>query len=118
MLLGVAACFGIGAFVIDFVLGQLLSPVLSQSGNPLATFVATVLSSMGSMVVAPLFPIAYTELYYDARTRLEGLDITLKAVTSPEPSPADVPSPVPTQFMQNDDFLNLALFAVGGVVVA
>jgi hypothetical protein len=68
-----------------------------------------------AMFVVPVLPLAYTMMYYDTRTRIEGLDIALAAVGVDEPRPADVASPPPGPFMERKDWRALGLMTVVGL---
>lgn len=117
-LLAVTAGVNVVTFVIRIVLGAVLLQALRNSTSPITDNVVAIIISLGSIVLLPLVPIAYTEIYYDVRTRIEGLDMALRSATTPNPTPADVASPVPSgTILANEDYLNLALFAVGAVVI-
>ena len=55
----------------------------------------TLLQAIVTIFLAPILPIGYTVLYYDTRVRLEGLDIALDSLATPEPRPSDLVSPPP-----------------------
>lgn len=117
ILLLAAVSLAVVAFLADLVIQQLLVGLFAHSTGVAVEIATAVFGSLGSILVAPLLPITYTELYYDIRVRFEGLDIALKAVDVPNPTPADVPAPMAARLMINEDFLNLALFAIGTLVI-
>jgi hypothetical protein len=116
-LFAITAGVNIITFLVALALAAVLLQVFKNTTSPIANILSTILGGLGSFLIVPLLPIALTEVYYDVRTRIEGLDMALKATTTPRPSPADVPSPAPGQVIANEDYLNIALFAVGGVVI-
>jgi hypothetical protein len=115
VLLAVSVGLNIVISLIDLALTAVLTQVFGTNTSPIADIVIAILGSLGSLALLPLLPIALTELYYDLRNRFEGLDIALKA--TPNSSPADVPSPAPGRLVGNEDYLNIALFAIGTLVV-
>jgi hypothetical protein len=98
-----------------FVTRQSIAPASFGAAQALQLLVQSVVA----IFLAPVLPIGLTLLYYDARVRLEGLDIALQSVNVPDPRPADVPSPEPPPgwFMSSDDYRNVGLFMIGGIVV-
>ena len=116
VLLAAAIGLTVIAFVIDLVMQQVLTSLFAHSTGVGVEIITAVFGSLGSILIVSLLPITYTELYYDIRVRFEGLDIALKAVQVPNPTPADVPTPIATRFMTNEDYLNVALFAIGTLV--
>jgi hypothetical protein len=105
-------------FLITLALGVVVLQVFKATTNPIADTLSVILEGLGSFLLLPLLPIALTEVYYSVRTRVEGLDMALKAAPTANPSPADVASPAPPrQLLTNEDYLNVALFAVGAVVL-
>src|SRR5258708_4089827 len=88
-IIGVAAITFLISFVADLVITVLLSGLAARSSASTSTdTIITVVDVIVSSLVAPVVPIAFTLLYYDARIRVEGLDIALRA--APDLSPADV----------------------------
>ena len=87
-------------YIISLVLNIALSSVIrllgiSTVGDPLggAQLINTLASAIINVLILPLFPISMTLLYYDTRTRVEGLDLALAALDKPDPRPADIASP-------------------------
>src|SRR5450432_3880898 len=116
VLLAAALGFTVVAFLADLLMQQILASIFANSSGVAVEIASAVFGSLGSILLAPLLPITYTEIYYDIRVRFEGLDIALKAVEIPNPTPADVPTPTAARLVSNEDFLNLALFAIGTLV--
>jgi hypothetical protein len=85
--------------------------------SPEATALGTALSTIISILTAPILPIGFTLMYYDTRIRVEGLDIILQAVDSPEPHPREVASPVPPSLFNRQDALNIVLLVVGSFAI-
>lgn len=113
--------------LINWILGQAVSWtglfVARQAIAPASFGAAQALQILVQAIVqiflAPVLPIGLTLLYYDARVRLEGLDIALQSANVPDPRLEDVPSPEPPPgwFMSSEDYRNVGLFMIGGVVV-
>lgn len=111
---------GVIGFVINLAFTSLVSlfvePVRGANmtgGQIFALFVSIVIP----LILTPLQPIAMTLMYYDARVRLEGLDLSLQTLDSPEARPHDLESPQPTFTMfTNNDFRNM--FILFGMIVA
>ncbi len=117
VLLAISAGFYIIITVIDLALAAAATQFFRNNSNFVTLALTAILSAIGSIVLLPLLPIAFTEIYYDARTRFEGLDIALNASTTPGASPADVQSPAPGRLIGNEDYVNVALFAIGSLVL-
>ena len=78
-----------------------------------------ILQSLAEMVAniftVPILPIGLTLMYYDTRIRLEGLDITLQMVETPNPRPSDLVSPeIPGRLIGSRDLVNILILTVGG----
>jgi hypothetical protein len=69
------------------------------------------------MFIIPVLPLAYTMMYYDTRTRLEGLDIALASVGVDEPRPSDVASPPPGSFMDRKDWRALLIVTLSLIAI-
>ncbi len=93
--------------------------IASATSYSTTSMLQLVVQTIIAIFVAPILPIGLTLMYYDTRVRLEGLDIALSSVNTPEPRPSDVasPEPAPGWFMSGKDFTNLGIFAVGALVV-
>jgi hypothetical protein len=111
-LFGLTAMLTIGARVFSLLLSMLL-------GTSQTVTAGDVLIQMGiDIVFAPLTPIAYTLVYYDARVRLEGLDEKLKSSEGARPSDLESPQPAEAIFSNKDVgsiFLLLVVLFVLGV---
>ncbi|NDJ60710.1 MAG: hypothetical protein GYB67_06265 [Chloroflexi bacterium] len=125
--LGLFILIYIITLIITIVLGVVVGFVTvgtSQPGSlvdPGFVTLTTIAQTIVNILIIPILPIAFTIMYYDTRVRLEGLDIALAAVGTPDPSPADVESPRPTEpILAGRDIGNIALLAVGviGVTLA
>ncbi len=119
-LIGLTISVYIVAFVLELIISIVITGILTRGSDtlsPVAMNSIAVISSLGSIFIAPVLPIGYTLLYYNSRIRQEGLDIALRASNVPDPSPAHIPSPAPGRLFANEDFLNLALVVMGTFVV-
>lgn len=98
-----------------FMTRQTIAPASFGASQALQILVQAIVQ----IFLAPVLPIGLTLLYYDARIRLEGLDIALQSANVPDPRPEDVPSPEPPPgwFMSSDDYRNVGLFMIGGIVI-
>jgi hypothetical protein len=93
-------------FTVIFGANQTIGAASLSAGQILRL----VLTSIVSIFIAPILPIGYTLLYYDTRVRVEGLDIALQNVGTPEPRPADVASPpLSTPFLSGTDVKNIGI---------
>ncbi|MBI5958566.1 MAG: hypothetical protein HY866_07525 [Chloroflexi bacterium] len=81
--------------VINIALGSFggLVGTLPSGGG---TTLETILNLLTTIIITPIMPIGLALMYYDARIRLEGLDLALQTVDKPDPRPSDVLSPEPT----------------------
>ena len=121
--LGLSIAILVISFVIGLALGfaiqLLIRPAIGSTSYTVANAVQIVLQTIVSVFIAPIWPITLTLLYYDARVRVEGLDIALQAVNKPDPRPADVVSPPPPSdwLMSSKDMVNLGIFVMSGFVL-
>lgn len=97
-------------WVILQALPRTISPTTTQVIN-------TVLTTFISLFIVPLLPIALTLLYYDTRTRYEGLDIALQALGRPDARPWDVASPPGGAGLNSKDWANIAILTVGSLII-
>jgi hypothetical protein len=119
---GITVLIRIIVFVASLALGVVVAiftrGTLTQSSFGVAQVVSVALTALVSIIVEPILPIAYTMMYYDARIRLEGLDMALASSTSPEPRPSDLVSPPATNTgLTRDDGVNMAILVVGGLIL-
>ncbi len=68
-----------------------------------------ILSTVTGILILPLVPIASTLLYYDIRSRSEGLEMALEALDHPDARPNMLPSPIQGSGLTSQDFLNMLL---------
>ncbi len=121
-IVGITVVIGIINFVITLGLSALVAlfvqPTTSVSVG--ASNVADVIvQSIVGILISPVVPIAFTLLYYDARVRVEGLDIAMQNSGIPNPRPADLESPQPTDpLVTGKDFGNMVLLALVVIGVA
>jgi hypothetical protein len=98
------------------LLAQALAPGQATVGSTQPGQI--LLNILINIVFAPLLPIAFTLMYYDARVRVEGLDILLGATDNPDMRPADVVSPQPERWrLVGRDFMNIMILCVGSIVL-
>jgi hypothetical protein len=105
---------------ISWILQIMIAIFDQQSASTGAPGLVTyILSAISQIVLVPITPIAVTLVYYDARVRLEGLDMAMGMVDSPEPRPEDVASPAVRRGLTFDatDRRNLTpLLAIAAVI--
>jgi hypothetical protein len=93
--------------VIEMTLEVLIQVLPSQD------VLVTVVQTIGAVFIAPIFPIGYTLLYYDIRTRVEGLDIAMGTLIKPNPRPSDVLSPPPSaRWLTGQDIVNVVILTI------
>lgn len=128
-IIGVTAITFLISFLADLLIAVLLSGLADRSPVMTSTdTIITVVDVVVSSLVAPVVPIAFTLLYYDARVRVEGLDIALRA--APNLTPADhalaagqsggqsgQTQTTQTRFIASEDLLNIALVCMGTFVL-
>jgi hypothetical protein len=85
-----------------------------NSGSQL--LLVTFLSTLISIFITPISPIAFTLLYYDIRTRSEGLDIMLDSSGNPAARPSDFASPQSGFRLDGHDWRNIAILTAVGLV--
>jgi hypothetical protein len=108
--------FMIGILVIGWVIviafGQFTEFVLGSSTH--GDTLIMVIDLAIEIFTIPILPIGLTLMYYDTRIRVEGLDLALMTVESPDPRPSDVPSPVAAYaFLTGQDVRNMVILALG-----
>ncbi|MEO8396995.1 MAG: hypothetical protein ABI700_28625, partial [Chloroflexota bacterium] len=112
-------------YIIQLILNIALTAVLRLLGlstvggaQLISTVITAVISAVVSAVILPLFPISMTLIYYDTRTRVEGLDLAMAALDKPDPRPSDVAPPPRAPFMTSRDLINMVILGVGGVALS
>ena len=104
------------ALALSLLRQWLTSGTISAVSTNGSLVVQTIFQAFIGMFLEPILPIAYTLMYYDTRVRVEGLDIALKSVDVPDPRPGDVPTPPPGPFMVRQDWSNLGVLTLLGLV--
>ncbi len=111
--------------IITSLLGLVIGAVIGVLGNPAIgrtntgiTLIQSIATVAVKVLTLPLLPIAMTLLYYDVRSRVEGLDLALAAVEKPNPRPADVVSPRPAALLTGHDLVNIVVLGVVVVVLS
>ena len=89
--------------------GLLLSGGLTALTNANNNVAVNIISILISILTTPLLPIAMTLLYYDIRTRTEGLDLALQSLDNPDARPRDVPAPPRTAPFDRQDLINIVI---------
>lgn len=119
--LGFLVVFSILDWILSVAFTSLAGLVVTPTreiGITAGDVLNTVLTTLIDIALAPILPIGMTLLYYDVRSRVEGLDIALSTVEKPDPRPSDVPSPDPGPIFTSRDFLNVGILVVGVVVLS
>ena len=97
-MVGVGVILSIIGGLIGLILGGsatlLVVSVMPNSSYMAQTALITFLTTLVNIIIAPLSPIAFTLLYYDIRTRTEGLDIMLDS-SGPGARPANTSAQQP-----------------------
>jgi hypothetical protein len=122
MIVGVWAALTVISLVItvaftaaaEWIILQVLPRTVSLTTTQV---INTVLTTIVGLFIVPLLPIALTLLYYDTRTRYEGLDIALQALGRPDARPRDVASPPGGAGLNSKDWVNIAILTVGSLVI-
>lgn len=95
----------------------ILQVIASTTSMMTRQLIDTVLSTFVNIFTIPLLPIGLTLLYYDTRTRLEGLDIALQTLGKPDARPWDVVSPPGGAGLNSKDWVNIIILTVGAVII-
>jgi hypothetical protein len=105
--------------VIFNVLGQFLTTSLIDIRSTMTYQVVNLIfSTVVGIFVVPIMPIALTLLYYDTRARVEGLDLALMSLDSPQARPINIESPSPGPFFTSRDLVNVAALVGGAFALA
>lgn len=99
--------------VAQLVVGGSVSSVSFTTADIVNTAISTIIQ----IFIVPLLPIALTLLYYDTRTRLEGLDLALQTMDDPDARPRDVGSPGGGAGLTQKDIVNIIILTVGTLVL-
>jgi hypothetical protein len=73
----IVVCIVLAAYILLLMIGVIFSLLARVAGPQAGVFAVQIITSLGMMVIYPLWPITTTLLYYDARIRKEGFDIEL-----------------------------------------
>jgi hypothetical protein len=120
---GFSAAVGIIYLLIYFALSLtgllLVRGTVTSASFGAGQILETLLQTVVTIFLSPILPIGFTVLYYDTRVRLEGLDIALESVNTPDPRPSDLVSPPPIgpTFSRTDLTNVLILLAVCVLIV-
>jgi hypothetical protein len=112
-------------FVISFVISLAFTALtqlmvqqsLQSSSFVLAQVIDAVLTTLVNVFLVPLLPIGLTLLYYDTRTRVEGLDLALQALDNPEARPGDVVSFPGGARLNSQDWINIVILTGAALVI-
>ena len=119
----------LGLGVILTIIGTLVGAILGGSvtflvlsiaparGGMLQLGLITFLTTLVTIIITPLSPIAFTLLYYDIRVRSEGLDIMLDTSEGRGARPTNFTSPQNKFGLDAHDWRNVAILTVCGLVV-
>ena len=115
-ILGLIALVAVISFIVETVLGTAQGANISPDSPPIF---GLVLGTIINILIAPVLPIGFTLLYYDARVRTEGLESAMKRaqMSNTTASPADIVPPPAGPLMKNEDFLNLAIVTMATFVL-
>lgn len=121
-LVGVGVILAIIGALVGAILGGsatllVLSVTPARGGGMVQIVLITFLTTLISIVITPLSPIAFTLLYYDIRVRSEGLDIMLDSSEGARTRPANFASPDSRFGLDGHDWRNVAILTVLGLVV-
>jgi hypothetical protein len=115
-IMGLTIAIAIINYIITFGLQALLGIFVPQTDSlsfSAGDILSLVVQSIISTLISPIIPIAYTLLYYDARVRIEGLDIAFENSGINDPRPADLESPTPTDsLLSSKDVGNMVIFSI------
>lgn len=122
-ILGVVAAILIITTVIQVAFGALAQFVLlgavRAGGSLLAQQIASsLINGVIGIFTIPLLPIGLALLYYDARTRLEGLDITLQTMDDPQARPWDVMASNISGALNGKDVRNIIILSVVALILS
>ncbi len=121
-ILGVVAAIGVITVLISVAFGALAQVVFlgaARSSSIITGQIATTLvNSVIGAFTTPLLPIGLALLYYDTRTRLEGLDITLETMENLEARPWDVPASGLSGALNGKDLRNIVILTVGALAIS
>lgn len=120
--------FGIvlAIYVISFVIELAFTTAaqwavlqVARSASPMTQqVISTLFATAIGIFLVPLLPIGVTLVYYDTRTRVEGLDIALQSVGKPDARPWDVASPAGGAGLSSADWRNIVILTVCVLVIS
>ena len=118
----------VGLSVVVAVIGLIVSSIISGSATFLISSIApgqspttqnlliTFVRQLVNIFITPISLIAFTLLYYDIRTRTEGLDLMLDS-SGPAARPINFSAPENRFRFDRHDWRNIAILTVVGLVV-
>ncbi|MDZ4769972.1 MAG: hypothetical protein SGJ24_12665 [Chloroflexota bacterium] len=117
---GISVLIGLVSFGVSLLLQEVLGGILlsipALAGGSTAVVLSVTIAAIIEILIAPLLPIAMTQMYYDARIRKEGLADLLAAI-GPDARPYDVRPVVSDEsWIASSDLVNM-LIMIGVVVV-
>ena len=111
--------------ILTLLLSLAIGAVIELVGNPTIgrtlsgfTLIQSIASIAVNILTLPILPIAMTLMYYDVRSRVEGLDLALAAVETSDPRPSDIVSPRPAPPLTQRDLINIVILGVGVFVLS
>lgn len=105
----------VGAIIGGSITFLITSTTSRQSATTQLLLIAF-FSSIVSIFITPITPIAFTLLYYDIRTRTEGLDIMLDSST-PDTRPINLAIPETRFRIDRYDWRNIGILSLLGLVI-
>ncbi len=117
---GLGIILGIISIIVSVVFGGsvtflVLSSTPSNGSYATQLLLITFLSTLVGIFITPISPIAFTLLYYDIRTRTEGLDIMLDSSANPEARPADFAPQTSGFKIDGQDWRNIGILTLLGL---
>ncbi len=115
---------GLVIMIISLIVGAIIGAsitflVTSTTSRQSATtqlLLISFLSTVVSIFITPITPIAFTLLYYDIRSRSEGLDIMLDSST-PDTRPINLVIPDTRFRIDGHDWRNIGILSLLGLVI-
>jgi hypothetical protein len=107
---------GIVELILGGSAGLIIYSATPGRNSSLQLLMITFLSTLINIFITPISPIAFTLLYYDIRTRSEGLDIMLDSSGNPAARPVDFASPQTGFRLDGHDWRNIAILTALGLI--